>query len=142
MMNTESKILDFINEQAECVLATVNEHGSPQAATVGFSATPDLVLTIGTSNTSRKYQNILRNPHVAVVIGFEGNVTVQIEGVAHQLIGEELKNRLKVHFQKLPDVERFNEEPDQVYIAIEPRWARYTNYAQPGDQIEEVKEFV
>lgn len=140
-MTTRENILAFLANHKECVMATVDENGRPQAATVGFSETPQLGLTIGTSKGSRKYQNILRDPHVAVVVGFEGNTTVQYQGTARELNGEELLIRLKLHFQKIPDAQHFQEDPDQVYLAIDPTWVRYTDYSQL-DSVEELREFV
>ncbi|HEY1835545.1 MAG TPA: pyridoxamine 5'-phosphate oxidase family protein [Candidatus Saccharimonadales bacterium] len=139
-MTTQQKILDFMSQHTECVLVTTGEDGSPQAATVGFSETLHLELTIGTTKSSRKYQNIMRDPRVAVVVGFEGNATVQYEGTARELTGDELAERQKLHFQKIPGAQRFNGESDQTYLSISPTWVRYTNYTQPKP-VEELRQF-
>jgi len=139
-MSTQQKILDFMVQHDECVIATVGADGLPQAATVGFSALPNLELTIGTSKASRKYQNILRGSRVAVVVGFNGDITVQYEGIARELTGEELDARKKLHFQKIPGAQHFESEPDQVYLSIAPTWARLTDYSQ-AESVEELRQF-
>ena len=140
-MSTQEKILTFLAQHKECVLATVGEDGKPQAATVGFSETPHLELTIGTSKNSRKYQNILHNSHVAVVVGFSGDTTVQYEGTARELTGEELAERQELHFQKVPGAQYFQKNPDQIYLSVTPSWVRYTDFSQPNP-IEELEQFV
>jgi general stress protein 26 len=138
-MNTQQKILAFLAQQEECVIATACDN-VPEAAIVGFSESPSLELVIGTSSATRKYRNITKNPQVAVVIGFTGNVTVQFEGIARLLSGEELERRQKTHFKKLPEVEHFKNDPGQVYLLLSPTWVRYTDYSQP-DPVEELREF-
>lgn len=139
-MTTQQKILAFLAQHEECVIATAGEH-SPEAATVGFSESPSLELVIGTSTSTRKYQNIMKNPQVAIVIGFNGEQTVQYEGTARQLIGEELEQRQTSHFKKLPEVEHFKNDPGQMYLLITPTWIRYTDYSQP-EPVEELRQFV
>lgn len=138
-MNTQEKILAFLARHKECVLATTGENGSPQAATVGFSETSHLELTIGTVKGSRKYKNMMRDPHVAVVVGFEGNTTVQYEGMAYELSGEELDARLKLLFRKNPDAQHFQKDPDQVYLSVTPTWIRYTDFSQ-ANPVEELRQ--
>lgn len=140
-MNTKQKILGFMDEHDECVIATTGKDGEPQAATVGYSSSSDLELTIGTSKGSRKYENIQSNPNVAVVVGFKGNITVQYQGVARRLEGDELNERKKVHFKKIPGAKHFERYPDQVYLSISPTWIRYTDYSQP-EPVEELREFI
>jgi general stress protein 26 len=139
-MTTQEKILDFLSLHDECVIATLGETG-PEAATVGFSETPKLELTIGTSNKSRKFQNIMQDPQVAVVVGFSGDITVQFEGTARVLGGSELAERQKLHFRKIPGVAHYKDDPDQTYLSITPSWVRYTNYGQDGEPVEELRHF-
>jgi general stress protein 26 len=138
-MTTRQKILNFLKQHDDCVIATIGENG-PEAATVGFSEAPELELTIGTLNDSRKYQNIKRNPHVAVVVGFSGEVTVQYEGIVRELAGDELLERQKLHFRKIPGVEHYKDEPGQVYFSISPAWIRITDYTQ-DEPVEELERF-
>lgn len=140
MSDTKQKILEFLKTHSDCVLATTNLRGLPEAATVGFSESQDLELVFGTSQNTRKFANIAHEPHVAVVVGFSGDTTVQYEGIASLLMEPELSQRLKRHFEKIPEVEQYRNSPRQVYLKIKPIWIRYTNYAdQPA--VEELVEF-
>jgi len=139
-MSLQQQILDFLNQYEECVVATVNESGQPEAATVGYSTTPQLELTIGTNGDTRKCRNLRRSPRVAVVVGFEGEATVQYEGTARELTGDELSERLALHVQKVPSAAFFKNKPDQVYFSGAPTWVRLTDYGQEP-AVQELKEF-
>lgn len=132
------QILDFLRGQPEMVVSTVGPDGSPQSAVVGFSENDQLELFFGTSDTFRKYHNLQRDPRVSVVVGFAGSTTVQYEGVARQLTGDELRERQKAHFVKLPMVEKYKDNPGQVYFSVTPTWARFTNYFVKPWEIHEV----
>jgi general stress protein 26 len=139
-MTTQQKILEFLKQHNECVIATSSEHG-PEAATVGFSETPKLELTIGTTSDSRKFRNIMREPYVAIVVGFSGNVTVQYEGIARVLGGEELVERQKLHFKKIPGVKHYKDDPHQIYLSISPTWVRFTDFSEGDNAVMELRQF-
>ena len=132
-------ILKFMHEHEDCVLSTVGPDGAPQSATVGFSENAAAELMIGTFDASRKYQNLLRDQRVSVVVGVSGSTTVQYEGLARQLTGEELTSRQRAHFDKIPQVEKYKDEPGEVYFSITPKWIRYTNFFVKPWEIREVR---
>jgi len=133
-MSDLEEILAFLRQHEECVISTIGPNGEPQSATVGFSEDGKGELMFGTFDASRKFRNLNRDPRVSVVVGFEGSTTVQYEGVARQLTGDELLERQKAHFAKMPSVEKYKNNPGQVYFTIAPTWMRYTNYhAEPWD---------
>lgn len=140
-MNTKDKILEFLKAHEECVIATVNAQGLPQAAVMGFSENNKLELMLATHSNTRKFKNISRHPYVAIVVGFEGTATVQYEGRVRVLEGKELQERQIAHFRKLPDAEKYKNDPE-VYMSVTPTWVRYTDYSQKEGQIEELREFV
>ena len=72
----------FLKAHKLAVMATVSGDCVPQAAAVGFVVNQDLELVISSFYNSRKYENIKKNPRVALVIGWEKGKTVQYEGVA------------------------------------------------------------
>ncbi len=141
MTTTQQKVIAYLGQFEECVMATVNEKGQPEAATVGFSENQNLELMIGTSRNSRKCRNIFQNPQVAVVVGFKGDITVQFEGIARELTDEELTERKKLYFKKLPELKVFERDPDQVYFSITPNWVRYTDFSQE-EKVEELRDFI
>lgn len=63
--------LAYLRSQKLARLATIRPDGTPQIAPVGFQYNADLdVIEIGGRNLSqsKKFRNILQNPHVALVI--------------------------------------------------------------------------
>ena len=77
---TRDELYAFMNAHRWAVEATVAPSGAPQAAVIGFAATHDLELIFDTLKTSRKYQNMLKSPKMALVIGWDDAQTLQVEG--------------------------------------------------------------
>ncbi len=75
-------IYQLITQQKLAVISTINNHDNPESALVGIAVSINLEIIFDTVTTSRKYQNILRNPNVALVVGWEDEITVQYEGHA------------------------------------------------------------
>lgn len=124
-------ILDLLKQQTHMVLATTNKQENPQAALVGFGEAEDLSLIFGTDKTTRKYQNIQHNPHVACVIGYDEKISVQYEGTVSLFEEEELKKYKQYYFTKTPSSKKYETYENQIYLKITPTWIRYTNYNQP-----------
>ncbi len=125
----EEKIHELLRAHPTGVLASVAADGTPEAAAVGFSHDPnDMTLLVGTNCSSRKFANLQKNPNVALVIGIEGQETLQYEGTVVVAKKEELDDRLKRHFAKVPRARRFENDKGQTYLVISPTWIRYTNY--------------
>lgn len=118
----------LMNKHLTCVVATVSEEGLPEAATVGFSHDKDFSIVIATNEKTRKAQNLVANKHVAMVIGFEGLETVQIEGKAAKKTAVELGDRLEQHFAKVPNAKKRIGNEGEVYFLITPTWLRHTDY--------------
>lgn len=102
---TKEEVLRFIKKHHLAVIATVSPDNRPQAAVVEYGELNDLTIVVDMFKTSRKYKNLQRNNKAALVIGWNNNVTVQIDGVAQKLDGEELKRpkrpiSLKTHGPK------------------------------------------
>ncbi len=118
-------------------ISSVGSQGTPQSAVVGFAENENLEIFFGTANTTRKYKNITENPHVACVIGWSLDevITVQYEGVATELAGDELISARERCVQKNPFSARFAEHPDQRYFRITPSWIRFSSL-KDGDIFE------
>ena len=81
--------------------------------------------------TTRKAENIARDPRVAFVIG--GTLTgeeqtVQYEGIADRLAGAELSRFQKTYLEVFPDGRDRLAWPGLIYIRVKPRWLRYSDY--------------
>jgi len=137
---TKTFIYDFIKQYRLAVVSTISKENKPEAALVGIAVSEDLEIVFDTVRTSRKYKNLLQNPFVAVVIGWSNETTVQYEGVATELIGEEAAHFTEIYFEAYPDGrERAETWPHIVHYKITPTWIRYSNFNEPM-VIEEMKE--
>jgi len=138
-MNVE-EVFQFLNGESLAVLATVGENGQPEAAVMGFAVTRKLEIIFDTVKTSRKYPNLKKNPRVAWVIGCTSEVTVQYEGLAQELEGEELTKYQQTYFAKFADGPARLTWPGITYFVVRPKWVRYCDY-NPGTRRIEEKEF-
>ncbi len=139
-MEEKEKILNFIASQYLAVISTINKFNMPESAVVAFSQTPNLEIILGTFSTSRKYRNIENNNKVSLVIGWDENekTTVQYEGKAHELIGEEMERLSRNHIEKNPGSKRYHFNLDQRYIKIAPSWIRYSDFSKKPEEIFEI----
>lgn len=134
-MDTEeikNKILVFLKKYTLTVISTIDVGGQkPESAVIAFTERDNLDIVFGTSNTSRKYKNILNNPHVSFVIGWDGAVgTVQYEGIAKELPIEESHEYSQAQVAKNPHSEKFVQRPDQRYFLVKPTWIRFVDNAE------------
>ena len=125
-------ILEFMTSHPLCVIATASHDLKPESAIVGFTHTERLELIIGTSNKSRKYANLVQNPHVAIVVGDESG-EIQYEGNVEILPDGDYKDMVeKAHIEKLPGAAEYREDPNQVYIKVHPTWIRFLKHGVSG----------
>ena len=133
------QILKFIQSNTLMVLSTINATGSSSSALVGFGETDSFQLIFGTSNTSRKYANILVYPKVSAVIGWGDSRTVQYEGIGRELSGSEVDKYSEVYFTKTPSARQYKHLDDERYFLIQPTWIRYTDLSVDPWDITELK---
>ena len=126
----------FIRRHRLAVVSTVAPGRKPEAAAVLFAATPRGELVFDTLVTSRKYQNLRRNPAIAVVIGWDKLVTVQMEGVADEPRGAELRRLKREYFRRFPDGRERERQAGTTYVRVRPTWARYSDFNRPGTIVE------
>ncbi len=92
MESKKSKVLEFIRNKHLMVISSTTVNNFSQSALVAFSENNELEIIFGTFCTTRKYKNIKHQSKVSLVIGWneEKKITVQYEGKAHELEGEEM----------------------------------------------------
>jgi len=100
---TRAELVAVLRNHTLAVQSSVAPTGAPQAAVVGFAVTDALEIIFDTVATSRKYRNLRADPRVALVIGWEHEITVQIEGVADVPVGDELERVRACYFVAYPD---------------------------------------
>lgn len=148
-MNIEEKLLQELESmnQPLGVVSTVNEHASPESASLYYVHDSSFNLFFITRKGSRKYQNIEKNPNVSFVITSENSpLTIQLEGTAGLVT--EAKEESE-YFPKLvalasahtaiPPVSQINGS-EMVFVKITPRWIRSGNFEvmRGGDKLTEV----
>ncbi|MDE2311547.1 MAG: pyridoxamine 5'-phosphate oxidase family protein [Patescibacteria group bacterium] len=120
-------ILNFIKSQKLAVLATVNQKSGPEAAVIEFGQTDDLEIIFDTLTSYRKYKNLSENSKVAIVVGWDNDVTIQYEGEAVELAGEEKIKCQELYFEKNPEARRWSDNPEIKYYKVIPKWIRYSD---------------
>jgi hypothetical protein len=117
------QFIDFVRQRGLAVIATRGADGAPQAALVGIAATGRAELVFDTSRSSRKYRNLSAFAQVAMVIGWDKEMTVQCEGIAHIPMGSDHDRCLDAYLAQYPDgVERAH-HPDIVHVPRPPKLA-------------------
>ena len=132
-------IYQFIAGQKLGVVSAVNPGNKPESAVVGIAVSENLEIVFDTVKASRKYQNILHNPNIALVV-WDGEVTVQYEGTAAVLGDDSEADKLRdIYYKVYPDGrERTATWPGLVHIKVTPKWIRYSNFNDPPLIDEEV----
>jgi uncharacterized pyridoxamine 5'-phosphate oxidase family protein len=123
-------LYDFMKTQALAVLTSISEKSLPQAALIGIVVTPELEIVFDTTNNSRKYQNLIQNPAVALVIGWDNETTLQYEGIATLLTSADTFYR-QLYFDTFKDARQRAETKGIVHFKISPQWIRYSSFNEP-----------
>lgn len=76
------KAWKFLENNHLGILATVSEENSPNATAIYYVTEDTFQLYFATSKDSKKYQNILKNNKVVLVVTEEPTKVLQIEGEA------------------------------------------------------------
>jgi general stress protein 26 len=136
--NTMNKddLFRFMRSTRLAVISTVNASERPEAALIGFAPDVSPGLVFDTSSSSRKAQNLRIHSSAALFIGWDEETTVQIEGVATEPVGDELRKAKSLYFNSWPDGRERETWHDIAYFIVEPYWIRYSQYSDPPIIIE------
>lgn len=81
-----STIATYINEHPLAVLSTVEPSGNPHGSTLYAGSDSQLHVFFMTKRDTRKHQNILGNPKVALTFsGEDHQTTLQLSGIASEV---------------------------------------------------------
>jgi hypothetical protein len=125
-------MLQFIRRHRYAVQASTAADGAPQAAVVGIAITDAAEVVFDTLGTSRKAQNLRREPRIALVVGWDEEQTLQLEGVADEPTGDELLRLKRVYLAAFPDGVERETWPDITYVRARITWARYSDFRSGG----------
>lgn len=141
IQEAKKRITDFMRENTLTIIATVDlENNKPESAVIAFAETENFEIIFGTSNTTRKYKNLQKNPHVSFVIGWDSEMgTVQYEGIAQELSRGESVPYSSILIAKNPRSEKFFHREDQRYFLVKPIWIRILDMTKNPDETFEIK---
>ena len=112
--------IEFVTGARLAVLATVSESGRPEAALMEVAGSESGEMIFDTAVASRKLANLERNEKVAVVIGWQSGVSIQVEGTARIVVGEERTAYEQVYEEQWP-ASRVSDRSLAV-IVVNPTW--------------------
>lgn len=123
-----SIIYNFLKNEKFASLATYDGiSGYPEVAVMAFTETERLEIIFGTFKTTRKYKNLQTCEFVAFAF-FNGDITVQYEGKAREIIDEIEIERISVlHTKKHPGSVFYKENKNERYFIVNPKWIRFSN---------------
>jgi pyridoxine/pyridoxamine 5'-phosphate oxidase len=127
-MLTRKEIYGFVRARKLAVVSSIGSGGEPQSALVGIAISRQLEIVFDTVKSSRKYPNLKADPRIAVVTGWEGETTVQYEGLPIEPEGEELARAKETYFSTRPGGVERQLWPGIVYFLIRPKWVRYSDF--------------
>ncbi|MEO6603144.1 MAG: pyridoxamine 5'-phosphate oxidase family protein [Polyangiaceae bacterium] len=129
-------LLAFLRKRRLCVQASVAGDGGPQAAVVGYAVSDQLELIFDTLGSTRKAQNLRRDARIAIVVGWEGEQTLQLEGFADEPSGDDLRRLKRWYFATFPDGVERERWPGISYMRVTPYWARFSDFGANGSVVE------
>lgn len=137
-------LLAFLRLHRLAVQASVSAGAAAQAAVVGIAVTDRFEIIFDTLASTRKMQNLRRNPRIALVIGgvVDGDErTVQYEGMADEPGGDELDWAKTAYYAAYPDGPNRLSWPGLTYVRVRPTWIRYSDFGTSPPEIVEFTDF-
>lgn len=125
---TVADLYAFLSQCKLGVLSTIGDANVPQSALVGIAVTEKLEIIFDTVNTSRKFRNLIARSNCSFVIGWAAEQTVQYEGRADELSGDELAPFQQTYFRSWPECRAHLSWPGIAYFVVRPRWVRYSDF--------------
>jgi hypothetical protein len=149
---TRVELIEFLRRYKLAVVATLGAPSGPasassprslspgpQAAVVGFAVSDELEIVFDTLESTRKYVNLVRDPRVALVIGWDDAITAQIEGVADVPVGSELERLRECYFGPYPDGRERLAWPGITHVRVRPSWVRLSDFTSEPPSIVELR---
>jgi uncharacterized pyridoxamine 5'-phosphate oxidase family protein len=130
-------VVRFLRRYKLAVEASISATGAPQSAVIGFAVSDSLEIIFDTVETTRKHRNLRADPRIAMTIGWDDAITVQLEGVADFPAGDELDRIRACYFVAYPDGRDRLAWPGIVHVRVRPSWLRYSDFTIDPPQIVE-----
>ncbi len=116
----KDRLMELFSGQKLAVLSTARKDGHPYASLVAFVAAEDLQsIYFATSRATRKYENLQKDPRVAVLVNNSINISadfyqaISVTGMgnAAELSGDTAGRALLLYVEKHPYLEDFVRSP-------------------------------
>lgn len=134
-----AELVAFVRRRGLAVVATRGPDGAPRAGEVGVAITDDAEFVFETAVNSLRYDDIAKFAQVALVVGGEEPVTVQSEGIADVLTGDERDRCLRVYLQQFPDSRERALDPDVAHLRIRSAWVRLNDTRPESYGVQEIQ---
>ena len=131
-----AELLTFIRRHRYAVQASTAADGAPQAAVIGIAVSDALEIVFDTLGTTRKAQNLAQDARIALVVGWDEEQTVQLEGLADEPSGAELARLKAIYFAQFPDGPGREQWPHITYFRVRVAWARYSDFRAGGGVVD------
>ncbi len=135
----KAELHEFISRHRYGVVATTHADGSSQSALVGIAASPELEIFFDTIGDTRKAQNLRRDPRISMVIGWDNEQSVQLEGVADEPKGAGLATLKLVYYAAWPDGPARESWPGITWFRVRPRWVRFSDFNRAEGAVREIE---
>ena len=135
----KQKLLSLLKKSSLCVLATANLDGKPEAAVMAYAINSNFEIYMFTEPTTRKWQNILRCPRVALVVGgTNDDPEIQLDGTCVGLTDKERTSIPQYVLSVHPEWKDYFSSPTGEWIKVVPSWARYSDFSRDPLKIVEM----
>ncbi|HSN44381.1 MAG TPA: pyridoxamine 5'-phosphate oxidase family protein [Propionibacteriaceae bacterium] len=120
---TRDDLASHVSQVGMGVVSTVSVLGHPEAAFMELVATAEGEIVFVTKLDARKAVNLRADPRIAVVVGWEKGITVQVEGVAELPTGDGRAELARLFEERFRGASARAE--DFALFRVRPLWARY-----------------
>jgi general stress protein 26 len=121
-------LVEFVRAHGDGVLITLGPQGQPQAAYLSLAVTDRGELVLDARAGSRTVSNVRRDARAAVVVGGSGGVTLQAEGLAEVVEGDERRYCADAYRAQFPQFAESLVDPAISVVRVRVRWARLGDY--------------
>jgi hypothetical protein len=129
-LEKKAQLHGFIARHRMGVLSWLTPDG-PQAALMNIAVTPELEIVFETTCYTRKFAHLERDGRVALVVGWEGQQTLQYEGMATRPEGRKQQLARDTFVAAFPRKAPDEYWPGNRYFLVHPCWLRFSSYYQP-----------
>jgi general stress protein 26 len=135
---SKSELYEFIVRQRYGVVATTHADGSAESALVGIAVSRELEIYFDTIGGTRKGQNLRRDPRISLVIGWDNERSVQLEGLADEPRDAELAALKRIYYAAWPDGPTRESWPGITWFRVKPRWLRFSDFNRADEVVREL----